>query len=318
LIVCDLSQIEACQLELVGSKVSALAQLRQAGFPVPDGLVLTTAAYGEVIAPLTESINARVTADVIMDPAEIETAAQEVRSWIENEVWPDAILRELANALESNWSSNWQSNSYAARTSLPTEELATAFGSGVRRAWIGLLGLNEIQRGAASCWGALWTSRSMYYRHKKKIPQTGVALAVLLQPMIRAVSAGRLFTCGTSGEDRDTLLVETVWGLAEPLTQARVQPDRFHLSKSDYSIRDRQIAEKSVRLVVSSNGRTEQVVVSASDAGRPSLSDEHLNRLARLGTRVESFFGQPQDIEWALEGNEFVILQSRPVALRTS
>ena len=36
-------------------------------------------------------------------------------------------------------------------------------------------------------------------------------------------------------------------------------------------------------------------------------------RLAQLGRRIEAHFGRPQDIEWCLDGDEFQIVQSRPI-----
>jgi rifampicin phosphotransferase len=47
--------------------------------------------------------------------------------------------------------------------------------------------------------------------------------------------------------------------------------------------------------------------------GQPALTDGQVVRLARLGRRIEAHFGQPQDIEWCLVGEEFQVVQSRPV-----
>ena len=54
----------------------------------------------------------------------------------------------------------------------------------------------------------------------------------------------------------------------------------------------------------------------------PCLTDDEIRTLARLGQRVEDHYGTPQDIEWALLGDNpghpadladgFLLLQSRP------
>src|SRR5207245_8375550 len=36
-------------------------------------------------------------------------------------------------------------------------------------------------------------------------------------------------------------------------------------------------------------------------------------RLAQLGRRIEAHFGRPQDIEWCLVDDDFLIVQSRPI-----
>jgi pyruvate,water dikinase len=43
------------------------------------------------------------------------------------------------------------------------------------------------------------------------------------------------------------------------------------------------------------------------------LDEGELARLVAIGRQVEEAFGSPQDIEWALEGNELYVLQSRPI-----
>ena len=46
---------------------------------------------------------------------------------------------------------------------------------------------------------------------------------------------------------------------------------------------------------------------------QPVLDDRAAAALARYGTRIADHFGAPQDIEWARAGDEFFILQSRPI-----
>jgi phosphoenolpyruvate synthase/pyruvate phosphate dikinase len=43
------------------------------------------------------------------------------------------------------------------------------------------------------------------------------------------------------------------------------------------------------------------------------LDAADLERLAALGRSLEERFGRPQDIEWAIAGDELYLLQSRPV-----
>ena len=38
-----------------------------------------------------------------------------------------------------------------------------------------------------------------------------------------------------------------------------------------------------------------------------------MHALAKLGSQIEDYYGQPQDIEWALVGDDFYITQSRPI-----
>lgn len=316
-IIRNLKGVGRNDVPTVGGKAAALGELLKAGFKVPEGIVLTTDAYSLIVQGMRTRIDARVTADAINDPAEIENLAAEVRKWFDLEAWPPALQANLEEAVEACTPLR-DSPSFAARTSLPSDELATAFGSGVQRASLGLIGIEGIKHGTAQCWGALWTSRSMYYRHRKGVPQTQVSLAVLVQPMVRADAAGTLFTENPLTAEQDEMEIEAIWGLGAPLTQARMTPDRYLVSKRAQSITARQTADKPVRLGVSESGDLEQQVVPPLDSSSPSLTDRQVLALAELAAQVEGFFGGPQKIEWALVGDLFYILQARPSAARAS
>jgi phosphoenolpyruvate synthase/pyruvate phosphate dikinase len=299
----------------VGNKAAALGELTRAGFNVPDGFVLTTAAYSQVLQGMRARLEPRITTEAINDPAEIESLAGEIRAWIEDEKWPLDLQDGLAAAL-TTLSFEGMTQSFAARTSLPSEELATAFGSGVQRAVLGLVGLEQVRHGAARCWGALWTSRSMYYRHRKRIPQTEVSIAVLVQAIIPADSAGTIYTQNPLTNDDDEIQIDSIWGLGAPLTQARVKGDRFLVGKKNRTIRSRQIEDKTVRLAVASGGSLEQQAVEAADVAAASLSDHQILAVAGIAADIDKFFGEAQYLEWARIGEQFFILQARPIAAR--
>lgn len=311
-----LKDISRADAPLVGTKAGALGELLRASYNVPAGFILTTKAYQEFIKPLREKILARLTEAVVMDPAELEGSAEEIRAEIQSLAFPESLRGELQIALGSL--NDRDQSSLIARTSTPSDDLATSFGSGVARAYLGLVGASEIERAAAKCWAALWNSRSMYYRHRKKIVQTDVALAVLVQPMVRAESAGVMFTqnpmSGASGE----IQISAIRGLGAPLTGARFRPDQFLVDKASGEITDRTIEEQMVQLVVGSDGHIEEHGIAPELSEESALTDTQVKHLAEQGKQIEAFFGSPQDIEWATVGDEIFILQARPIEIRTS
>ena len=48
------------------------------------------------------------------------------------------------------------------------------------------------------------------------------------------------------------------------------------------------------------------------------LTHAEIRQLARIGRDVEKHYGGPQDIEWAYEGGQFFLVQSRPVTTMRS
>jgi pyruvate,water dikinase len=103
------------------------------------------------------------------------------------------------------------------------------------------------------------------------------------------------------------VLIESSYGLGEAIVLGKVTPDRFVLDKTTLQVIERAISAKDViirALTPDCNRPTE---------GGASLADAQLAELARLGQRVEAYFGVPCDIEWALSAGAFYLLQTRPI-----
>lgn len=281
--------------------------------PTPPGVCFTTQAYRLILEPLEEKILARASFSAVLDPIEIENVAVDIRTWIEQAPLPASVEKAMNDALAALPST---SSSYIARTSMTSEELASAFGSGVKRAFLGLVGETEITQGIAKCWSTPFTSRALYYRNRKKIKQTSVNLGVLVQPMVHASAAGMMFTANPHNGAAEELVVESIWGLGEPATSARVRPDRFVIDKRTGAVRSSELTSKLVKLDLAPDGHLQQLGVPEGQQDTPSLNDDTLSRLAELGRQIEELFSAPQEIEWAFADQKLSILQTRPIGQR--
>ncbi|HEU4772881.1 MAG TPA: phosphoenolpyruvate synthase, partial [Candidatus Udaeobacter sp.] len=66
-------------------------------------------------------------------------------------------------------------------------------------------------------------------------------------------------------------------------------------------------------VVKSDKGGTEQQEIRVDQQNVPTLSDDEILELERLGRKIEVYFESPQDIEWCLADGVFYIVQSRPI-----
>jgi pyruvate,water dikinase len=113
-------------------------------------------------------------------------------------------------------------------------------------------------------------------------------MAVLVQPCVDAVRGGVLFGLDPVTGDRRHLVVETCDGTPSAVVAGTVTPARSVL------------------------GRRGRLVRSDERGFRLPYRDRR--RLARLATEAERTFGTPQDIEWAIDGQDQLwLLQARPV-----
>lgn len=108
-------------------------------------------------------------------------------------------------------------------------------------------------------------------------------IAVVVQEMIQPDYAGVLFTKDPV-RGRNVVVAEYVKGLGEQLVNGTVTPEGFEW--------DRQL-----------NKIVEKTVDIPFDA----------QTLANLTLAVESLYGAPQDIEWAVAKGTFYLVQARPI-----
>ena len=91
-------------------------------------------------------------------------------------------------------------------------------------------------------------------------------------------------------------------------------PDLFRVSREDGSLLASEVARKPVRLALRPDGAVVEEEVPAGEQATPSLRPESLSTLAEYARRIESHYGAPQDIEWALDREgRILLLQTRPL-----
>jgi pyruvate,water dikinase len=133
--------------------------------------------------------------------------------------------------------------------------------------------------------------------------------AVTVQMMCPSEVSGVMFTANPVNPALDQILIESSYGLGEAIVLGKVTPDRFVLDKQSLKITDRTISVK--QYVVATLARDGRGQTGARDAA--SLTDAQVEELAQLGLRVEAYFQRPCDIEWAISGGKFYLLQSRAI-----
>jgi len=134
---------------------------------------------------------------------------------------------------------------------------------------------------------------------------------VVVQRMVFSRAAGVLFTADPVTSNRKVASVEASFGLGEGLVSGLVKADVYKVR--DGEVVAKTVAIKELAIDASPAGGTEEVAIEPERQAQPALSDAQIVRLARLGGRIEAHFGRPQDIEWCLVGDEFQIVQSRPI-----
>ncbi|MFI7694579.1 rifamycin-inactivating phosphotransferase [Nonomuraea sp. NPDC049655] len=306
----EFGQINAANLADVGGKGVALGELsRIDGVRVPDGFCVTTDAFQQVVSAVP-SFDAQLDLLSKVDPddrAAVRALSAEIRAVVEGAPVPDDVVAAIGESLARLG----EHTACAVRSSATAEDLPTASFAGQQDSYLNVVGPAEVLRHVRRCWASLFTERAVVYRRRNGFDHRGVRMAVVVQRMVFPEAAGVLFTADPVTSDRKAAVVEAVWGLGEALVSGVVAGDV-------YTVRDDRVVDVSVgakaRVVrASPAGGTEEGPVEAERSVRRALTDEQTVRLVGLGRRIEAWFGRPQDIEWCLAGEEFHVVQSRPI-----
>jgi len=139
-------------------------------------------------------------------------------------------------------------------------------------------------------------------------------MAVLVQPLLAADSAGVLFTADPRTGNPWRFVLESTFGLAQELvgTSGAFAPDRFVFAWDSGEILERRLAEKT-RIWQAGPDGVQSAALPPARCRAPSLSDETAGRLARLALEVDRTFDCRVDIEWVLVRGELHLVQVRPL-----
>ena len=316
--VLDLARAGTAPLRLVGGKALNLGKLTEAGFPVPRGFCLTTDAYRQAVPSALGPVAARLdgapagTGDggapgsgtmsgggsggasrrtAALEPADLDRLAASARELI----LAAAVPAGVEAALRTAYAALGAEPAVAVRSSATAEDLPFASFAGQQDSFTGVTGAEAVIDAVRRCWASLWSDRAVAYRSANGISHREVGLAVVVQIMVDAATAGVLFTANPVTGTRTETVINASVGAGQAVVSGAVNPDQFTLDTS-----------------------TAAVLRRARGNGDPalgfSLTDAELGELTRLGEAAQGLLGSPQDAEWVIDAaGKAWLTQSRPI-----
>ena len=256
-----------------GGKGGSLARLHQAGYPVPDGFVILPSAF----------------ADEELKP----------------EAWAQ-VQAHLARLREAH-----PDTAFAVRSSALSEDSAQASFAGEFETVLNVRTDDEIHQAIHTVHRSRDSERVRAYSQAQGM-DAAHEVAVVVQQLARAEVSGVLFTAHPVTGQRDQAVLTAAWGLGEAIVGGLVTPDTLAVDKATGRVLARDTADKQVMTVLLEH-HTEEQPVPETMRRAPVLSDEQAAELVRLGAQIETLYGMPMDVEWTLAGDEFAIVQARPI-----
>ncbi len=306
--------VDKNDLPLVGGKGANLGELTKAGIPVPPGFIVTTVSYFNFL----EEAGLREEMGNILEPLNPDDTEQlfqistKIKDVITSAEMPQDIADEIREAYRE------LGGLVAVRSSATAEDLPDASFAGQQRTFLNIQGEDDVITAVQECWASLFEPRAIFYRNEHGIDHMQVGIAVPVQRMVQSEAAGVIFTMEpVTNESKIT--IEAVYGLGEAVVSGEMTPDHYLVDKENFTILEKQIVEQDWQLVKSSesdsgvDGTNVKLPVSDELRKEQKLSDDEIISLAKLGVKIEDHYQFPQDIEWAKEGGELYVVQTRPI-----
>lgn len=307
----------------LGGKVNSLAEMTEAGFAVPLAFGVTTDAFAQFAAAsgLTARINAIRAGLDVGDVAAVDAAAEQIAQLIEQAPMPPALADAIRGAYAELERRAGDGVPVAVRSSGVNEDLEGASFAGQYDTYLWIQGADDVIHHVRRCWSGLFNAAVLTYRPNDAVDGDGggaadelPGMAVGVQQMARARTAGVMFTLDPISGDRSKIVIESCWGLGEGVVKGDVTPDRHRVDKVAMEIREREIGDQSHEYRFDADaGEVVLAEIEGDRGAQPSLSEAEVLAIAELGRRVERHRGAPQDLEWAIDQDGALhLLQARP------
>ncbi len=307
-------------VSLVGGKGANLGEMYNLGIPVPNGFVVTADAYYKFVKDndLKKKLTDILKTTDVDDPDQLLAASRKVKHIIKT----SPISPDLANEIMKNYKKlsgfgGLQNLPVAVRSSATAEDSADASFAGQQETFLNVIGESNVVKRVRDCWASLFTPRSIFYRAKKKYDHFKVGVAVPVQRQVQSDVSGIMFTVNPVSNNKNEIIIETIWGLGEYIVQGQVTPDQIVFDKSNWNIISKNHVLQDVMLIKSED-ETSEVAVPKTKQNKIKISDEFAKKIAKVGQKLHNHYGKPQDIEFAVYKNELFIVQTRPITTVTS
>ncbi|WNG57914.1 phosphoenolpyruvate synthase [Archangium gephyra] len=310
-LILPFERISAADLPRVGGKGANLGEMARAGFPVPPGFCVTTAAFDAFLAGCGE-LQALYAELEAMDGKDVE-AARRIAGSTRDVLGRAPVPQAVADAVLGAWRTLGAEASWAVRSSATAEDLPDASFAGQQDTYLNIRGAEALIDAVRRCWVSLFTDRAVLYRARSGFGHREVKLSVVVQRMVLPEVSGILFTADPITGRRRTVSIDAGFGLGEALVSGLINADLYKVDKDTGALLEVRVGDKALAIRPRPEGGTWEERLPEAVRQARALDDAALRELVAMGVRIEKHYGKPQDIEWCIEAGRLYVVQTRPI-----
>ncbi len=327
-----IKQISKEDIPLVGGKAANLGEIAKNNFPVPGGFVVTAEAYKLFLdkTGIQKEINQILEKTDISNTDQLKSSSEKIQNLVLSAEMPTEIKLDVQKyyknintgtgittlpAKAANLINIGRDLPFiAARSSATAEDLPEASFAGQQATYLNVKGQDNVVKAVHQCWASLYTARAIYYRETNNFEHAKVYIAVVIQKMVNSEKSGVMFTIDPVTNDETKIIIEAGFGLGDAIVSGAISPNRYVVDKNKWLIMDKKMPGQDWMFTRDINtGRTKKQALSDDKSKKQVLTDGEIIALAKLSRKIEKHYGNPQDIEYAIENNRLYIVQTRAV-----
>lgn len=301
----------------VGKMGASIGEMKDQNLPVPAGFLLTDNAYekflnktgiGDEIKEILEGLNS--------EDSNVSDISDKIRKLIIETDMPPSLEDEIKESYIDLCDKVREIDlPVSLRTSAMNGYMPGSSFSSHQESFLGVTGEENVLKKVKECWASLFTTQAIHYRERKGHGHD-VSVSVSIQEMIDSEKGGVFFTSHPSLSENGKMVIEANWGLSETVVTGSVTPDTYIVDRNVDEIEDITIGSKEEFLrFESEDKKVDRVQASEKEREDRVLNNDEILQLSELAEKVEEVYGEPRDVEWVFDGQEFYLLQSRPVTV---
>ncbi|HWT81608.1 MAG TPA: PEP/pyruvate-binding domain-containing protein [Candidatus Methylomirabilis sp.] len=305
---------EAIRSQVVGPKSARLAaMLRSALCQVPPFFVVSVYGYRAFMeATGVQELAQKVlwSADA-SNPKSLQAACETLRRATLNALVPRPLASALWEAVLKLTQMMPPSPGLAVRSSAVVEDSSASF-AGQFDSLLNVRG-DVVLEAYKQVVASKYRPETVQYALASGFLDQDVEMPVLIMAMIEPAASGVAYS--REPENPEQSLVTAVRGLAQPIVDGRLTPDRFRMARADPQ-EAVEVAPGGQRTYMQCHpvGGTVEAPLQPVDGRDASLSDDAARMVARTSWALERQFRAPQDVEWVIDkSGTLFIVQSRPI-----
>ncbi len=113
-----------------------------------------------------------------------------------------------------------------------------------RTRYLWVQGTDAVLRSLRACWASLYSLESVIYRLRLNLPESQVAMGVVIQRMLASRASGVMFTRSPVTGDRSVIAIEGSFGLGSAIVSGEVTPDKYVVNKVTGEIVNRTVRRR--------------------------------------------------------------------------